>query len=156
MDARASSEEEHVSEERPVIRQRGSHVYLDEWVVPNVTDDRGFLRAGKLLEWMDVVGVVAATRHCRHPVVRESIDGMVLRAPIRVGGLVTISASVTHTSERGIGVSVSVTRADPWVARRRSVLKAYMSFVALEASGSTAFRERLATGEPRQASAAEH
>src|SRR5258708_17964681 len=132
MDARAGSEEEHVYEERPVIRQRGSHVYLDEWVVPDIADHRGFLRAGKILEWMDVVGVAAATRHCRLPVVRASIDGMVLRAPIRVGAHVTMSASVTHTSERSMGVSVSMTGADPGVEQRRAVLKAYMSFVALD------------------------
>jgi acyl-CoA hydrolase len=57
------------SPDRRIVHQRGSHVHLDEWVAPDAADDRGFLRAGKVLEWMDVVGVVAATRHCRKPVV---------------------------------------------------------------------------------------
>ena len=45
----------------------GPRAHLDEWVAPDIADELGFLRAGKILEWMDVVGVLAATRHCRRP-----------------------------------------------------------------------------------------
>src|SRR5713101_2196757 len=87
--------------------------HLDEWVAPDIGDERGFLRAGKIFEWMDVVGVLAATRHCRRPVVTASVDGMELRHPIRVGERVTMVASVGYTSARSIGVSVSMTHGDP-------------------------------------------
>ncbi len=49
--------------------------HLDEWVAPDIGDERGYLRAGKVFEWMDVVGVLAATRHCRRPVATASVDG---------------------------------------------------------------------------------
>jgi len=127
MVARASSEQAHAFEERPIIYQRGDCVYLDGWVFPDVADDRGFLRAGKIVEWMEVVGVVAATRYCRFPVV-TSVDGIVFRDRIRVGEHVTMSALVTHTSERSTGVSISMTCAGTEVEHPRSVLKAYMSF----------------------------
>jgi acyl-CoA hydrolase len=70
-----------------------------EWVAPDIADEQGYLRAGKILEWMDVVGVLAATRDCRRPVVTASVDGMELANPIRVGERVTMTASVAHTSE---------------------------------------------------------
>src|ERR1700738_4600464 len=86
--------------------------HLDDWVAPDIADERGFLRAGKSFEWMDVVGVLAATRHSPRrppgrPVVTASVDGMQLREPIRVGERVTMTAAVGHTSRASIGVSVS-------------------------------------------------
>jgi acyl-CoA hydrolase len=111
-----------------------AEAHLDEWVAPDIADERGFLRAGKIFEWMDVVGVLAATRHCRRPVVTASVDGMELRDPIRVGERVTMVASVGYTSARSIGVSVSMTHGDPAAKPRRS-LAGHMTFVAPDESG---------------------
>jgi acyl-CoA hydrolase len=108
--------------------------HLDEWVAPDIADERGFLRAGKIFEWMDVVGVLAATRHCSRPVVTASVDGMELRHPIRVGERVTMVASVGYTSARSIGVSVSMTHGDP-AAKPRQSLAGHMTFVALDENG---------------------
>ena len=69
----------------PLATRGGREAHLDEWVAPDIADEQGFLRAGKILEWMDVVGVLAASRHCRCPVATASVDGMELRHPIRVG-----------------------------------------------------------------------
>src|SRR5882762_4541469 len=74
----------------------GPEAHLDEWVAPDIADERGFLRAGKILEWMDVVGVLAASRHCRRPVATASVDGLELSHPIRVGERVTMTASPTR------------------------------------------------------------
>src|SRR5437763_14771425 len=114
----------------------GPEAHLDEWVAPDSADEQGFLRAGKILEWMDVVGVLAASRHCRRPVATASVDGMELLHPIRVGERVTMTAAVGYTSARSVGVSVSMkhgTRA----AEQRS-LTGYMTFVALDARGNPA------------------
>ena len=94
-----------IDEERQM--RPGSEVHLDEWVTPEIADEHGYIRAGKVLEWMDVVGVLAATRHCRSPVVTASIDGMELQKPIRVGERLAMTASVAFTSPRSIGVSVA-------------------------------------------------
>jgi acyl-CoA hydrolase len=121
---------------RRINHQRGSVVHLDEWVSPDIADERGYLRAGKVLEWMDVVGVVAAARHCRMPVVTASVDGMVLRDPIRVGERVTMAAALAHTSDKSIGVSISMTHGRQNTEAERLVLNAYMSFVAVDDEGS--------------------
>lgn len=114
-----------------------AEAHLDEWVAPDIADERGFLRAGKIFEWMDVVGVLAATRHCRRPVVTASVDGMELRDPIRVGERVTMVASVGYTSARSIGVSVSMTHGDPAASRARRSLAGHMTFVALDEQGNS-------------------
>src|SRR5438132_6524341 len=123
--------------ERPLVESRpGPEAHLDEWVAPDVADERGFLRAGKILEWMDVVGVLAASRHCRRPVATASVDGMELLHPIGVGERVTMKAAVGYTSARSLGVSVTMTHGLPGAVRRS--LTAYMTFVALDERGEPA------------------
>ena len=123
--SRAAANEESPSS----VYRPGPEVHLDEWVAPDIADEHGYLRAGKILEWMDVVGALAGTRHCRRPVVTASIDGMELASPIRVGARVTLAAQVAHTSERSAGISVTMEHdGQPCVG-------AYMTFVALDDDG---------------------
>jgi acyl-CoA hydrolase len=112
----------------------GSEVHLDEWVAPELADDHGYLRAGTILEWMDVVGVLAAARHCRQPVVTASIDGMELRDAIRSGERVAMTARVAYTSAHSVGVSVTMDH-DDGRGVARPTLEAYMTFVPLDRRG---------------------
>ena len=97
----------------------GQRAHLDEWVAPDIGDELGFLRAGKILEWMDVVGVLAATRHCRRPVVTASVDALELRHPIKIGERVTMTADVAYTSARSVGVCVAMTHGLPTAGTAR-------------------------------------
>src|SRR5438128_8928238 len=124
----------------------GPEAHLDEWVAPDIADEQGFLRAGKILEWMDVVGGLAASRHCRRPVATASVDGMELLHPIRVGERVTMTAAVGYTSTRSLGVSVSMRHGTP-AAEQRS-LKGYMTFVALDPHGRPAVVPQLRPQTP--------
>jgi acyl-CoA hydrolase len=128
----------------------GPRAHLDEWVAPDIADELGFLRAGKILEWMDVVGVLAASRHCRRPVVTASVDGMELRHPIRVGERVTMTAEVAYTSPRSAGVSVSMTHGLPTAGPARESLAGYMTFVALDDAGKPAPVPQLHPETPEQ------
>jgi acyl-CoA hydrolase len=117
----------------PAVFRTGSTVHLDEWVAPDICDELGFLRPGKILEWMDVVGVLAATRHCARPVVTASVDGMELSQPIRVGERVSMTASVAFTSSRSMGVCIQVTSG--LKAETRQTVNAYITFVAVDDDG---------------------
>jgi acyl-CoA hydrolase len=160
-----------------ILRRAGAH--LDEWVAPEIADELGFLRAGKILEWMDVVGVLAATRHCQKPVVTASVDGLELTDPVRVGERITMTAEVGYTSAKSMGVAVSMTRHARAPGGPSPTLQGYMTFVALDEQGKSAgvpqlqpetpeeiarfregnvrreFRSKLASGQlPRPSSAA--
>jgi acyl-CoA hydrolase len=112
-------------------------VHLDQWVDPSMADERGQLRAGKILEWMDVVGVLAATRHSRCPVVTASVDGMELRETVNVGERVTMTATVGFTSPKSLGICVSMVAGFTNAHERpeRRCFDGYMTFVALDADG---------------------
>lgn len=110
-------------------------VHLDDWVAPEIVDEKGYIRAGKILEWMDVVGGLAATRHCKRPVVTASVDGIELTEPIRVGERVTLTATLGYTSARSMGISVVMTHGRPQREAPRRSLAGYMTFVALDERG---------------------
>ena len=127
---RQSAQRALVPEERP-----SAEVHLDDWVAPEIADEHGYIRAGKILEWMDVVGALAAARHCHRPVVTASVDGIELRQPIRVGEKVTMTAVLGYTSARSMGVSVSMSHGRPEDGAPRRSLDGYMTFVALDEKG---------------------
>lgn len=114
--------------------QRGAEVHLDEWVAPELVDERGFLRAGKILEWLDVVGALTASRHCRRPVVTAAVDGAVLGKPVRVGAHARLIASIAYTSAHSMGVRVNLSDGRP--ANRPAPLRAFMTFVAIDERGA--------------------
>jgi len=109
----------------------GDEVHIDEWAAPDVCDERGFLRAGKILEWMDVVGALAASRYARLPAVTVSVDGCDVRSPVLVGSRVTMRARVVYTSRRAIGVGVMMEASGASQRSRQIVLTGYMTFVAI-------------------------
>lgn len=128
---------------------RGVQVHLDEWVSPDIVDEHGYLRAGKILEWLDVVGVLCATRHCGRPVVTASVDGLTLRDPIPVGSHVTLTAVVAYTSERSVGVSVNLRCSQPG-GPREALLNAFMTFVALDEFGKPSVIPQLIPETPTE------
>jgi acyl-CoA hydrolase len=107
----------------------GADIHLDEWIAPELADENGLLRVGHILEWMDVGGVLAATRYCRSTCVTASVSGVELSRPIEVGEHVSMSARVAFTSRRSVGVHVSLRARGRKLLADSEVLNAYMTFV---------------------------
>jgi acyl-CoA hydrolase len=126
----AASERESLPVQTPV------EAHLDEWVSPQQCDERGHLRAGQILEWMDVVGALAAARHARRAVVTASVDGVELAEPISLGERVTMTAQIAYTSERSMGVAVTMTHGTPGMTHR-ATLQGWMTFVAVNEEGQS-------------------
>ncbi len=135
MSIRHESRDAATTEPPTAEPQPGGEVHVDEWVAPGVCDEHGLLRAGKVLEWMDVVGALAATRWARLPAVTVAVDGCELLDAVRVGERVTMRARVAHTSGRTIGVTVSMTVQRTRLETPRRVLAGYMTFVAIGETG---------------------
>lgn len=130
--------------------RRAADVHLDDWVAPEIVDEHGYIRAGKILEWMDVAGALAATRHCKRPAVTASVDGMELTEPIRVGERVTMTATLGYTSARSMGVSVVMTHGRPQGEAPRRSLAGYMTFVALDERGEAVPVPQLSPETPEE------
>jgi len=106
-----------------------AEVHLDEWIAPEQVDDNGLLRVGRILEWMDVAGALAACRYSRRACVTASVNGVDISRPIEVGEHVSMQARVTYTSRRSMGVHVSLRARGTKLLSESEVMSAYMTFL---------------------------
>ena len=117
---------------RPV---RDSQSEMAEIVLPNDANPIQTLLGGRGMHWIDLAGAMAAHRHCRNYVVTASIDHLDFLVPVRVGDLVILRSSVNRAFHTSMEVGVKV-----WVENYihdtcQHVSSAYLTFVAIDASG---------------------
>ncbi|HET9235035.1 MAG TPA: acyl-CoA thioesterase [Candidatus Eisenbacteria bacterium] len=117
---------------RPV---RDSRVEMLELMYPNDANPLGTIMGGRVMHFIDVAAAIAATRHARRPCVTASVDHIDFHAPVRVGDLLVLKASVNYTGRTSLEVGVRVEVEDRYTGRRAHTSSAYLTFVALSADG---------------------
>jgi acyl-CoA hydrolase len=123
-----------MSQEKPMQAKRvnESASVMTEMVMPNDTNPMGNLMGGNLLRWMDIVSAICAGKHCETHVVTASVDHVSFQAPIRMGEIVTLEASVTRAFTSSVEVYVEVFAADIKGQNARRCNHAYYTFVGLD------------------------
>ena len=106
-----------------------------ELTLPNDANSIGTLFGGKLMQYVDLAGSIAAARHARSPIVTASVDYMTFLRPVKIGQLVVLKSSVNRVFRTSMEVGVKV-----WVEDLRSgqidhVSSAYLTFVAVDREG---------------------
>ena len=104
-------------------------------MLPEDANPDAHVHGGTIMKIADSAAGVAATRHCRSRVVTARIDGMDFTAPVYVGNVVTVMASVNHTGRTSLEVGVRVTAENPRTGEIRHVASAYFVYVSLDDHG---------------------
>ena len=112
-----------------------SSTIMTEIVLPTDANSLGYLRGGRLVDWMDIASEIACQRYCGHVAVTVSMDKVSFSKPIKVGEIVTIHATVINTRNTSLEIKVEV-----WTENivDRSKLKtnaARLTFVAIDDNG---------------------
>jgi acyl-CoA hydrolase len=117
---------------RPV---RDSQSEMAEIVLPNDTNPLGALLGGRIMHWIDLAGAMAAHRHSRNYVVTASVDHIDFLVPVRMGDLVILRSSVNRVFNTSMEVGVKVFVENYIADTAQHVGSAYLTFVAVDASG---------------------
>ncbi|HTV01148.1 MAG TPA: acyl-CoA thioesterase, partial [Luteitalea sp.] len=104
-------------------------------VLPNDANPLGFILGGTVMHLIDIAGAIASFRHTRQRVVTAAVDGLQFLHPIKVGDLIILRARVTATFRTSLEVEVQVMSEESLTGRRRLTSHAYLTFVAIDASG---------------------
>ena len=112
-----------------------SQAERSEIIFPADTNAIGNLFGGRLMQWIDLVGAVAAVRHCRAIVVTASIDHSDFVAPAHVGDLLILKASVNRAFRTSMEVGVRAMVEDALDQTLRHVSTAYVTYVAVDRDG---------------------
>src|SRR6476469_4187451 len=99
-----------------------------------VTDSNsaGFIHGGTVMKLCDEAAGAAAVKHSRSRVVTAGVDRMAFITPVRVGELVTFSASVNAAWHTSMEVGVRVEAENPRTGERRHTNSAYFTMVAVD------------------------
>jgi acyl-CoA hydrolase len=109
-----------------------SKTQMTELVLPSDSNALGTAFGGRVMQWIDVCGAIAAQRHCQKAVVTASMDDLHFHAPIKMGMVACIEARVTATFRRSLEVSVVVYSEEPTTATRRHCCSARLTFTAID------------------------
>ncbi len=107
-----------------------------EIIFPADANALGNLFGGRLMQFIDLVGAVAASRHARAITVTASMDHLDFVAPVHVGDLLILRASVNRAFKTSMEVGVKAMVEDVLKQRLRHVSSAYVTYVAVDRSGS--------------------
>jgi acyl-CoA hydrolase len=104
--------------------------------LPNDANSLGNVLGGKVMHLVDLAGALAAIRHARCPVVTASVDHMNFLHPVRIGQLILLRSAVNRVFHTSMEVGVKVFVEDLRTGAVQHTSSAYLTFVALDASGN--------------------
>jgi acyl-CoA hydrolase len=106
-----------------------------EIIFPADANALGNLFGGRLMQFMDLTGAMAASRHARAITVTASMDHLDFVAPVHVGDLLILKASVNRAFRTSMEVGVKAMVEDVRKQKLRHVSSAYITFVAVDKEG---------------------
>jgi acyl-CoA hydrolase len=108
----------------------------------------GNVHGGTVMKLCDEAAALAAIKHSRRRVVTAAMDRMAFLYPIRLGDLVTLSATVNAAWRTSMEVGVRVDAENPRTGEVRHTNTAYLTMVALDDDGNPAPVPPLIAGSP--------
>ena len=107
-----------------------------ELALPNDANGLGNVLGGKVMHLVDLAAALAAVRHARCPVVTAAVDYMNFLHPVKIGQLILLRSSVNRVFRTSMEIGVKVFVEDLQTGAVRHTSSAYLTFVALDASGN--------------------
>ncbi|RKH37325.1 acyl-CoA thioesterase [Corallococcus sicarius] len=114
---------------------RDSEVVMTQLILPPDANNLNAAFGGKVMQWIDICGAVAAQRHCRQVVVTASMDELHFHAPIRVGWIALLHSRVLATFRTSLEVGVTVHAENPLTGERHLTTSALLTFVTQDKDG---------------------
>jgi acyl-CoA hydrolase len=93
------------------------------------------IHGGTIMKLVDEAAGAASVRHSRRRTVTASMDRMSFLVPIKIGQLVTFTATVNAAWNTSMEVGVRVDAEDPRTGVVQHASTAYLTFVALDDEG---------------------
>lgn len=114
---------------------RDSQVEMTEMVLPQHTNALGTIFGGVVMSWVDIAAAICALRHARRQVVTASVDALDFVAPIKLGWVANLKASVNYVSHSSCEIGVKITSENPVTGEVFHTASAYVTMVALDSHG---------------------
>jgi acyl-CoA hydrolase len=111
-------------------------VEMTQIVLPSHTNNHGTAFGGQMAAWIDICASVSAQRFSHEDVVTVSMDEIHFRQPVRRGMVVILKARLNQAWTTSMEVGVRVDAEDAKTGETAHCCSAYLTFVAIDSSGS--------------------
>lgn len=107
-------------------------------MMPTDANILGNVFGGAIMRYMDEIAGIVAWRHAGRNCVTASIDRMSFYAPVYVGNLLILKATVNYVGTTSMEVGVRIEAQDPSTRRTTHTGSCHLTFVALDEKGKPA------------------
>lgn len=114
-----------------------SQVILTELMIPSYANFGGKVHGGQILSLMDKAAYVCATKHAENYCVTASVSGVNFLAPVDVGDLVSLKASVNYVGNSSLIVGIRVEAENFHKSVTKHTNSSYFTFVAIDEKGKS-------------------
>lgn len=112
-----------------------SQTTLTDVILPAQTNNHGTVFGGEVMSYVDRVASISASRHAGAPVVTASFDSFDFLAPIQVGEVIHLRATVTWTGRTSMEIQVIVEGENLYSGKRSVTGVCFLTFVAVDEDG---------------------
>lgn len=127
-------------EPKPVSASR---LVLAQVMAPQDANTAGNVHGGNIMKLADTAAGVVAIRHSGRNCVTATVDRFDFHAPVFVGNLVTVKASLNWVGRTSMEIGVRVEAEDLMTGTKTHTNSCYIVMVALDARGKPALVPRL-------------
>ena len=112
-----------------------SRLVLAQVMTPQDANPAGNVHGGNIMKLADTAAGVVAIRHSGRNCVTATVDRFEFHAPVYVGNLVTLHASLNYVGRTSMEVGVRVEAEEPRTGGRTHTNTSYFLMVALDDDG---------------------
>jgi acyl-CoA hydrolase len=116
-------------------RPSESEITTARLMMPTDANVQGNVFGGAIMRYMDEIAAIVAWRHAGKNVVTASIDKMNFYAPVYVGDLLILKASVNYVGRTSMEIGVRIEAQDPRTRKGTHTGSCYLTYVALDEKG---------------------
>ena len=112
-----------------------SRVTISQLMLPSYTNFSGKIHGGYLLSLLDQIAFACASKYSGNYCVTASVDTVNFLAPIEVGELVTLKASVNYVGNSSMIVGIRVEAENIQTGKIKHCNSSYFTMVAKDENG---------------------
>jgi uncharacterized protein (TIGR00369 family) len=109
-----------------------SQITLTELMIPAYANFGGKIHGGIIMSLMDKVAYVCAAKHAGNYCVTASVDDINFLAPVGVGELVSLYASINHVGNTSMVVGIRVTSQNVKTGAVQHTNTSYFTMIAMD------------------------
>ena len=115
------------------VQKRVSDSYTEQVhiLTPNTMNGNNHLFGGCLMEWIDVVAVVTARRHCGKNVITAAVDRLEFKGSANINNLVVLCGKIVYAGKTSMQVCVK-SYVEDYDGSRVLINQAYVTLVAID------------------------